>query len=456
MKGGISDGYPPFLLHNGFLIKIFLNLFAKPIVMRKRISTLFVLFVLLIPTQAQETRPLQDIFIEAEYFFVNEDFSDALPYYLHLIEKVPENANISYRIGVCYLNIDGKKNLSVDYLEAASKNISAKHKEGTINQVTAPYDALYDLGCAYLVNYQFDKAKNAFNRYSATLLSDDQENLDFISQLIKSCDTAKEFLAHPVSFTEENMDAVFNDEKSNFNPVISADGKSFAFMASMKFYDAIMFSKMVNGKWSTPTNITPEMMTDGDMYISCLSAEGRILFLSKDDDYNSDIYTSTFDGITWGKPSKLNKNINTRYWESHGYLSEDGNQLVFASDRPGGFGGLDLYISRKLNGDWGSAINLGPQVNTQFNEDRPFLINKGKTLYFSSQGHRNMGGYDLFRSELQPNNLWSQPENLGYPLNTPDDNIFFMPADNGNSGYISRYRESDGSGREDIYRITFK
>ncbi len=140
----------------------------------------------------------------------------------------------------------------------------------------------------------------------------------------------------------------------------------------------------------------------------------------------------------------------------YGYLSEDGNQLVFASDRPGGFGGLDLYISRKLNGDWGSAINLGPQVNTQFNEDRPFLINKGKTLYFSSQGHRNMGGYDLFRSELQPNNLWSQPENLGYPLNTPDDNIFFMPADNGNSGYISRYRESDGSGREDIYRITFK
>jgi Tol biopolymer transport system component len=198
------------------------------------------------------------------------------------------------------------------------------------------------------------------------------------------------------------------------------------------------------------------MMTDGDMYISCLSAEGRILFLSKDDNYNSDIYTSTFDGITWGKPSKLNKNINTRYWESHGYLSEDGNQLVFASDRPGGFGGLDLYLSKRLDGDWGPAINLGPQVNTQFNEDRPFLINKGKTLFFSSQGHRNMGGYDLFRSELQQNNLWSQPENLGYPLNTPDDNIFFMPTDNGKSGYISRYRESDGSGREDIYRITFK
>jgi len=197
-------------------------------------------------------------------------------------------------------------------------------------------------------------------------------------------------------------------------------------------------------------------MTDGDMFISSLSADGRILFLSKDDNYNSDIYTSTFNGITWSKTLRLNKHINTRYWESHGNLSTDGSLLVFASDRPGGFGGLDLYISRKVNGDWGPAVNLGPQINTPFNEDRPFLINNGKKLFFSSQGHRNMGGYDLFSSDLQQNDLWSEPGNLGYPLNTPDDNIFFMPTENGKSGYISRYKESDGFGMEDIYRITFK
>lgn len=437
-------------------MKKILNLLAKPIVMRKRIPLLLILFAFLNSIQAQEMKSLQEIFIEGEYFFVSEDYADALPYYLQIIEKVPDNANISYRIGVCYLNIEGKKNLSVDYLEAASKNISAKHREGTINQVSAPYDVLYDLGCAYMINYQFDKARDAFKRYSGTLLADDQENLDFISQMIKSCDTAKEFLTNPVKFSEDNMGAVFNDEKSNFNPVISGDGKSFAFMVSMKFYDAIMLSKIVNGKWSAPVNITPELMTDGDMYISCLSADGRILFLSKDDNYNSDIYTSIFDGATWSKAIKLNKNINTRYWESHGYLSEDGRQLVFASDRPGGFGGLDLYISRKLNGDWGPAVNLGPQVNTQYNEDRPFLIKDGKTLFFSSQGHRNMGGYDLFRSDLEQNNLWSQPENLGYPINTPDDNIFFMPSEDGNSGYMSKYKESEGYGGEDIYRIIFK
>jgi ribosomal protein L17 len=126
------------------------------------------------------------------------------------------------------------------------------------------------------------------------------------------------------------------------------------------------------------------------------------------------------------------------------------------SDRPGGYGGLDLYISKKINGDWGPAVNLGPVINTSLNEDRPFLINNGKTLFFSSQGHITIGGYDLFRSDLQTNNIWSNPLNLGYPLNTPDDNIFFMPINGGKSGYYAIYKEAEGSGDYDIYKITFK
>jgi hypothetical protein len=424
--------------------------------MCKRFTFLIIFIAFPFIVIAQEIKPLQELFVESEYFFMNEDYSDALPYYLQIYEKVPGNANIAYRIGVCYLNISGKKNLSIDYLEAASKNLSAKHKEGSISQEAAPYDALYDLGEAYLVNYQFDKAKDAFTRYEGTLLPDDRENHDFVNQNIKSCETAKEMLSSPVSYSEENLGKPVNSEKSEFYPVISADGKSFAFMVSEKFYDAIMLSKLVNGKWSAPENIIPELQSDGDMYISCLSADGTTLFLSKNDNFNSDIYTSTFDGVRWGQTIKLNKNIDTKYWESHGFITENGNQLIFASDRPGGFGGLDLYLSKKVNGDWGPAFNLGPQINTPFNEDRPFLINNGKTLFFSSQGHRNMGGYDLFRSDLQSNNLWSQPENLGYPINTPDDNVFFMPVENGKSGYCSIYRESGGSGKEDIYKITFK
>ena len=422
--------------------------------MRLRISIVSLLFPFtLFP---QEISSLQDTFIEAEYFFMREDYQDALPFYLELFEKMPDNSNIAYRIGACFLNITGKKNLAIDYLKTASENLSAKPEEGTISELSAPYDALYELGCAYLINYQFDKAKEAFRRFAGTLLEDDHENRAMVEQQIRSCDSAKEMISKPVAYTEENLGPIFNDEKSNFNPVISADGKTFAFMVSLKFYDAVMLSRLARGEWSPPVNITPELMSDGDMYISCLSSDGKLLLLSRDDDFNSDLYSSTFDGNTWSPCRKLNKNINTKYWESHGFITEDGQKLIFASDRPGGYGGLDLYISKKTGGDWGPAVNLGPEINTPLNEDRPFLISNGKTLFFSSQGHVTMGGYDLFRSELQSNNIWSNPKNLGYPLNTPDDNIFFMPTADGKSGYYSIYKEAEGFGNYDIYKITFK
>jgi hypothetical protein len=424
--------------------------------MRRIIVTLIIIAFSPFSLIAQDIQTYQEIFNEAEYFFMNADYTDAISYYLQIAEKFPDNANINYRVGVCYLNINGRKNLSINYLETASKNMSAKRKEGSVSQLTAPYDDLFELGEAYLVNYQFDKAQDAFKRYLATLIPDDHENIDFVNQQIRSCNNAKEFISKPVSYTEENIGSPFNDERSNFNPVISGDGKTFAFMVSLKFYNAIMVSQSQNGKWNTPVNITPDLQSDGDLFISCLSSDGRTLFFSKDDNYNSDIYTSSFNGKNWEPTVKLNKNVNTKSWESHGFVSEDGSQLIFASDRPGGFGGLDLYISKKVNGDWGPAVNLGPEINTQFNEDRPFLINDGKTLFYSSQGHSTLGGYDIFKSNLQSNNIWSQSANLGYPVNTPDDNIFFMPVENGKGGYYSLFKESTGFGKEDIYKITFK
>jgi tetratricopeptide (TPR) repeat protein len=424
--------------------------------MSKIAVCLVVTTVFSISVFAQDNKSLQDSFLEAEYFLMNGDYSDALTYYLPLYEKFPDNANLAYCIGVCYLNIQGKKNLSIDYLETATKNMSAKHKEGSLKQTSAPYDALYNLGKAYRINYMFDKAKETYQKYLGTLLPDDHENQDFVKHEIEVCDMAKELIAKPVQYTEENIGELFNDEKANFNPLISADGKSFAYMVSLKFYDAVMFSRLIDGKWTAPINITPDLQADGDIYISCLSANGKLLFLSKSENDNSDIYMSTFDGSKWSKIVKLNKNINTKYWESHGFLSESGDQLIFASDRPGGFGGLDLYISKKVDGDWGPPVNIGPEINTQFNEDRPFLVNNGKTLFFSSQGHENMGGYDIFRSDLQSNGLWSVPSNLGYPLNTPDDNFFFMPVGNGHSGYYAIYKNLGGFGKEDIYKITLK
>jgi tetratricopeptide (TPR) repeat protein len=424
--------------------------------MGNKTALLLITALLTFPLYSQENKQLQNTFLEAEYFFMNEDYSDAINYYLQIYSELPDNANIALRIGVCYLNMPGKKDISLKYLEAAIKNMSAKHKEGTLKQITAPYDALYELAKAYRINYNFDKAKEMYLRYREILLPDDRENIEFIDHEIKVCDMAKTLISNPVTFSEENMGELFNDDKPNFNPVISADGKSFAFMSSLKFYDAIMYTRMFNGKWAGPVNIYAELQIDGDINISSLSKEGRLLFLSRDDNNNSDIYSSAFDGTVWSPVTKLNKNINTKYWESHAFISEDGNQLIFASDRPGGYGGLDLYISLKTNGDWGPPVNMGSEINTQFNEDRPFFTNRDKILIFCSQGHENMGGYDLFKSELQPNSSWKRPENIGYPLNTPDDNTYFMPSGDGKSGYLFLNKEGEGFGKEDIYRIILK
>lgn len=425
---------------------------------RKIISVAILAVMALTAAEAQDMRKLQETFIEAEYFLLYEEYNDALIYYLELHEALPDNYNLAYRIGICYLNIPGRKAMAIEYLEKAAKNSRASYREGSINQRTAPYEAIFFLGEAYHVTYQFDKAREAFMKYREVLLPDDTENILFVDHQIEVCDFAKELIASPVQFTEENIGPLFNDERPNYNPVISADGNTFAYMVSLKFYDAIMVSRKGDGddNWSPPVNIIPEVQIDGNITISSLSADGNRIFITKSDNFESDIYTSTFDGFQWSPAVKLNRNINTRNWESHGFITEDGNYLIFASDRPGGFGGLDLYISRWENNDWGPAVNLGTEINTPFNEDRPFLINDGITLFFSSQGHYNIGGYDVFRSDRQPNGLWGKPENLGYPVNTPDDDTFFMPVENGQKGYVSWLRPgSETFGGRDIYLIRF-
>lgn len=406
---------------------------------------------------AQNYRKNQEAFLDAEYFLMFEDFSDALPSYLQLFEEYPDNYNLAYRIGLCYLNITGKKNMAVNYLESAAKNSSAIFMEGSLKQKTAPYEAWFHLANAYRIHFKFDQAREAFIKYSKTLLPDDTENILFVQHQIDVCNNAKILIENPIEFSEENMGEPFNDSCSNFNPVISSDEQSFAYMSSLKFYDAVFFTKKIKNGWSPPVNITPDIQSDGDLYISCLANDGNSLYLAKDDNNNSDIYISKFDGAKWSVAEKLGKTINTKHWETHAFVTDNGSTMVLASNRPGGYGGLDLYISvKKIDGTWGDPVNMGPEINTPFNEDRAFLIDNGNRLFFASQGHHNMGGFDLFKSEKLQNGQWSKPANLGYPVNTPDDNIYFMPSKDGRSGYIPVYREGSGFGREDIYFITFK
>ena len=177
------------------------------------------------------------------------------------------------------------------------------------------------------------------------------------------------------------------------------------------------------------------------------------LYLNMEDNFNSDLLFSSYQNGRWDKSELLNKNINTKFWESHASISPDGESLYFASNIKDGYGEMDLYISLKdQTGDWGEASNLGPAINTELNEDHPFLSEDGKVLYFASQGHFNIGGYDIFKSEQMADGSWAKPINIGYPVNTTDDDLFFFPSGNGKYGYQARFADNN-FGLRDIYRF---
>ncbi|MBE0654793.1 MAG: PD40 domain-containing protein [Bacteroidales bacterium] len=177
------------------------------------------------------------------------------------------------------------------------------------------------------------------------------------------------------------------------------------------------------------------------------------MLIYRSDDFIGNIYTSKFVNGKWTPLVKLNENINTKYWESHASFSMDGKTLYFSSNRRGGYGGLDIYRSEKQpNGEWGIPVNLGPAINTKYNDDTPFITEAGDKLYFSSYGHYNIGGYDIFMSRKKTDGTWAEPVNIGYPINTTDDDQFFYPIKNGEIAYYSRYDSQEGFGRHDIFR----
>ncbi len=422
--------------------------------MKRTITIILALFIISLAI-AQETQDPKGIFLDAEYFMLYEEYVDALPGYLQLYEIHPENANINYRIGICYLNIPGQKIRSVVFLEFASKNSSLSYREGNFNEDRAPVDAYYYLGNAYLIQQEFTKASRAYTKYLEFLDPADTINVNFVEKQIEACKTAEELMKNPVPYDRTLLGENVNDDNPNFNPIISGDKNTLVFMSGLAFYDAIFYATREGEDWSPPVNLTPQVQSDGDLYTAALSFTGNQLLLAKDDNFNSDIYSSKLEDGTWTTAEKLNKNINTKYWESHASLSPDGKTLYFTSNRKEGYGGLDIYKSEwnEAIGDWGPAVNLGPTVNTQFNEDTPYLTEDGKTLYFSSQGHKNMGGFDIFYSTLDEDNQWSAPANLGFPLNTTDDNLHFVPVNNGINGLFTMYDPKGGVGEEDIYWI---
>lgn len=427
--------------------------------MKKYIFTLFILISVVYHSNGQASEiALKEYYIDAEFFMAQEFYADALHDYIEVYKRgYKDNANINYKIGRCYLEIPGKKDKSIEYLEKAKSSASNKYKGATLAETFAPIDVYLYLGNAYRVNNMLDKAIESYKIYKTLIPTDETELQKYADKQTEACNVASEFISNPKDVVFENMGNTINSSSDDYKAVFSGDGNSIFFMHKLPFYDAVSVSKNINGKWSRPENITPQIMSDGDQFVCSVSFDGQTIILTKEDEFNSDLYISKYVDNRW-TPSEPIKGveINTKYWESHGSISKDGQYLYFTSNRKGGVGEMDIYVSRlNATGVWGPARNLGKSINTELNEDTPFITEDGKTLYFSSQSYANMGGYDLFFSHNMNDSIWSVPENLGYPYSTTDDDLFYFPFNNGKVGYISRIRPG-GYGGMDIYKIASK
>jgi hypothetical protein len=408
--------------------------------------------ILNLDLNGQAASEIKEIFTQAESYYIYEEYELANQLYL-LIES-PDNMNIKHKIGTCYLNIPGEKEKSFPYLEEAVKSASFDSKTESFKEMRAPLDVYFSLAKAYMINNEFEKALDVLQNFSRivkqTGSASEVVNLEFIDQQILACKNAINFRQVPVFFGKELLGNDFSMGSINENPAVSFDGNVIVYTERRGIESAIFYSRKTGGKWEAPIEITTELNAGKDCSSSSLNADGSELLLYKTDNYDGAIYSSKFVDGKWTPIKKLNKNINTKFYESHASFSADGKKLYFASNREGGFGNLDIYVSDlDASGNWGPATNLGKDINTPFNEDTPFITANDSLLYFSSEGHNSMGGYDNYKS-LHTSSGWKAPSNLGFPVNSADDDKFFQPYNNGKSAF---YSMTTGYKKKEIFQL---
>ncbi|MGB9745365.1 MAG: hypothetical protein ACPLXM_00345 [Bacteroidales bacterium] len=417
-------------------------------------GSLVLLILLLVSTYQLKSQTLaerKELFSNGMFFFESEDYKEAVYYFLKLHDYNPKNGNINYHIGMCYLNMPGEEYKAIPYFEQALEKATIQYKKSTFEESKAPFHTYFYLAQAYRINNQLDKALEMLDKFTYSRYFEGNYNVGVVNAEIEACKRAKVIQDKPIEIELTNLGEPINTPSNNYDPVLTPDESVIIYMTSLKFYNAIFMSRKVDGKWTEPENITPQVGSDGESYPTCISANGRELYLVKKIKNSSHIYVSQWENDKWSIMQPLNSNINSSKSEIYACFSPDGKYLYFSSNRRGGLGGFDIWRSEKINGDWGKAENLGPNINTKSDEIAPFLSATGRVLFFASQGHQNMGGFDVFYSKLDDQNKWSPAINIGFPINTTGDNKFYFPVGNGTSGYITR--KKDDSDMMDIFRV---
>lgn len=420
--------------------------------MKKELRRIFCLFFaagILFPVSGftqPDDRIAREHFKKTNYLF-------AIPEYKTLLKVERENADYNYELALCYLRTNFDRTQAVPYLERACK------------QSKFPADAKYQLAIAYTYSYEWEKAINAMEEYKTKASGKDKEKA---IKMIEQFNEAKAMMAVPINVTFTNITEV-NTEYPDYYPFVTADEKFMYFTTRRPetktqkqdydgYFSAETYLSSYDGeKFAIGKNMGNKVNSKYDDQIVGASGDGELLFLYSNaiETYGA-LYKLTKQGGAWKKEKFTESVEGEKTIETAGCINTDGNTIIFASNRAGGYGGYDLWMLRKLpNGQWAQPQNLGPEINTASDEDFPSLQSDGMTLFFSSNGRGGMGGYDLFKTVWNPeDNSYTAPQNIGYPLNTPYDERTISFGEDGKHAYISAVRP-EGKGDLDIYRITF-
>ncbi len=404
---------------------------------------------------AQDPRVFRDLFRDAEAHFIEKDYHSALDVYRQILHIDSLNSNIHFLTGYCQMKIGSPPDVTIRHFEKAVLSINEYYREGSHFETSAPPLAFFLLGKSYLRNYEFDKAIGAFNSYKNMLDKLSFAEIEYTNMFINSSELAREMVQDPrrVEFIPLTHTRV--EGKSVSHPVISGDGSVMVMRitGSEGTQTAMLLEK--DSVWSDPVIIDDQLDMPGSYYPSSLSWDGKELYLVSTSGFTPDIYTSVYDGASWSAAKSIGSPINTGYSETHASISADNQTLYFTSDRKNGWGGMDIYMSvRNERGRWSKPENLGAEVNTYYQEETPFILGNDSILYFSSEGHETMGGFDVFTAQKNRDGTFSNVRNLGFPISTPGDDLFYNPGWDENKNYYARGRESNES-TDGIYAVVW-
>lgn len=386
-------------------------------------------------------------------------FDIARDHYLFAQQYNPENAQLNYKLGVCYLFTDDKYK-AIDYLRKAY---------ALDTEVSEDIHLL--LGQAFQLVLEFDKAVDHYKMHLKTLGPEDQEVYrKALEKRQEECKNGKELALNPVRVILKNPGRVINSKYDDYNPIFAFDDSTLFFTSRRpfeksrrndidnKFNEDIYSSDFTDQVFSQAIRLDKPINSANNDALVGISPDGKQRFIYRGHIDGGDIQISKYNSgkKKWSKPKSLRGKLRSKQGETSACLSSDMKELYYVSGNEDlSLGGKDILISKPdSKGRWGDPVNAGSNINTPYDEEGVFISQDGNFLYFASRGHNSMGGFDIFRSERQADKTWSEAVNLGYPINTPDDEVFYISDQTGSYGYYSTIREG-GIGSKDIYKVIY-